>query len=307
MNRRDFIKRLGALAVTAMAEPLAIGSNEEDAKPRMKRLTILHTNDVHSHIDPFPADDPRYPNLGGYSRRHAYINKVRSEGNEVLVFECGDVFQGTPYFNFYDGKLEISLMNKMGVDAVTLGNHEFDNGLEMLCDRMSEANFSYINSNYSFTNERAKSLVKPYQIFERCGIKIGVLGLGVETEGLITDVKLMGTEYHDAVKAAQETADILREKGCELVIALSHLGYQMPNQVDDCDVARQTHGIDMILGGHTHTFMSEPDFITNLDGKKVLVNQAGFAGINVGRIDINIGSDNKKEIAYLSTRPILMA
>lgn len=306
MNRRDFIKRLGALALTAMAEPMAMASKAAESKPVKRRLTILHTNDVHSHIDPFPADDPRYPNLGGYSRRHAYINKVRNEGNEVLVFESGDIFQGTPYFNFYGGKLEISLMNKMGVDAVTIGNHEFDNGLERLCDRMTEANFPFINSNYTFTNDRAKQLVKPYKIFEKCGIKVGVLGLGVETKGLITDANLMGTTYNDPIVAAQQTADHLRAEGCQLVIALTHIGYQMPNQVDDCDLARQTRGIDMILGGHTHTFLSEPDYIKNLDGKKVLVNQVGYCGINVGRIDIDIEGDDEKLVALASSQPVLM-
>lgn len=307
MNRREFIKRIGALALTSIVEPMAIGSEATKENTQKRHLTILHTNDVHSHIDPYPSDDPHYANLGGYARRHTYINNVRSEGNEVLVFECGDMFQGTPYFNFYKGKLEISLMNRMGVDAVTIGNHEFDNGLENLCDRMEEAEFPFINTNYTFTSERAKRIVKPYKIFERCGIKIGVMGLGVSGKGLITDANLMGTTYNDAIACAQKMADKLRDEGCQMVIALSHLGYQMPNQVDDCDVARQTRGIDLILGGHTHTFMPEPDYIKNLDGKKVLINQVGLGGINVGRIDINIGEDSNDIVTNICAQPILMA
>lgn len=305
-GRREFIKQLGALAlcltgssqgVWAKASELAVTGETEAERQKKRnshRLTIMHVNDVHSHIDPFPDDDPVYAGLGGYARRHKYIEKVRQEGNETLVFECGDMFQGTPYFNFYKGQLEISLMNKMGVDAVTIGNHEFDNGLEVLCKRMEEANFAFINSNYNFTSPAANRIVKRYEIFERCGIKIGVFGLGVKVKGLITDKNLEGTTYNDPINVAQKMANKLRNKGCQMVIALTHIGYDMGEEVDDKKLAAKTSGIDIILGGHSHTFLPEPVMIKNKDGKEVLVNQVGFAGINVGRIDIDIITENEE-------------
>ncbi len=298
-NRRDFLKNLGALALCSIASSsewakAAIHTHKPTAMPHnaTRHLTILHTNDVHSHIDPFPADDVQYANLGGYARRKAYIDKVRNEGNETLVFECGDMFQGTPYFNFYKGKLEISLMNQMGIDAVTLGNHEFDNGLDVLCDRIEEAQFPFINTNYNFTNQRAKQLIIPHKIFSKCGIRIGVFGLGIDGNGLITEANLQGTTYTDPILVAQRTAHYLRhEQNCQMVIALTHIGYEMNSTIDDKKLAAQTSGIDLILGGHSHTFLPEPVIIKNKEGHDVVINQVGFGGINVGRIDVLISND----------------
>lgn len=306
MDRRTFLKQFGALCVTltGLDKAEAAARSVDEVVGESQRLTILHTNDVHSHIDPFPADDPHYANLGGYARRQAYIEKVRAEGNETLVFECGDMFQGTPYFNFYKGQLEIMLMNRMHIDAVTIGNHEFDNGLSVLCERMEEANFAFVNSNYRFGTQRARDLVKPYCIFERCGHKIGVLGLGVNVNGLITENNLEGTRYTDPVASAQETADRLRSLGCDVVIALSHLGFEMEALPDDKQVASKTRGIDMILGGHTHTFLPEPVFVNNIDGKPVLINQVGYAGINVGRIDIVF---NNGQLSFEQQHAVVMA
>lgn len=285
-DRRTFFKQLGALALCAMSGPGAIARQINDVTRR--RLTILHVNDVHSHIDPMPLNDSRYPGMGGYARRQAYIEQVIAEGNDVMVFECGDMFQGTPYFNFYKGKLEIELMNRMHVDAVTIGNHEFDNGLDVLCDRMEEAKFPFINSNYTFVDQRARNIVKPYKIFERAGIKVGVFGLGVAIEGLITAKNAKNTIYNDPIAATQRMADTLRAEGCNLVIGLSHIGFDMGRFVDDQKVAAATRGVDMILGGHSHTFLPAPVYVKNLDGADVLVNQVGYAGINVGRIDLDV-------------------
>lgn len=301
-DRRTFFKQLGALALCAVSGPSAVAQQLRGVSKR--RLTILHTNDVHSHIDPLPDNDSRNPGMGGYARRQTYIEQVIAEGNDVMVFECGDMFQGTPYFNFYKGKLEIELMNRMHVDAVTIGNHEFDNGLDVLCDRMEEANFPFINSNYEFVDERANSIVKPYRIFERAGIKVGVFGLGVAIEGLITAKNAKGTIYTDPIAASQRMADTLRAEGCQLVIGLSHLGFDMGRYVDDQKVAAATRGVDMILGGHSHTFLPAPVYVKNLDGKDVLVNQVGYAGINVGRIDIDI---NDGELSVVSGYAKLMA
>lgn len=257
----------------------------------------MHTNDVHSHIDPFPADDKLYANLGGYAKRQALLKSVRAEGNETLYFECGDMFQGTPYFNLYDGKLEISLMNKMGVDAVCLGNHEFDNGLGMLCDRIREANFPFLAANLDFSKNEGKGLVEPYKIFDRCGRKIGVFGLLVKLDGLVIEKNHNGTVWSNPIDVAQQMADELRAKGCDLIVALTHIGHQASDNIDDIHLARQTRGIDLILGGHSHTFLPEPVYENNIDGKPVLINQCGFAGINVGRIDIDFMPNNEVAIA----------
>lgn len=295
-DRRDFLKKISALMICSAVgtsnwakATISTKNNTKTIGNTPRHLTILHTNDVHSHIDPFPADDPKYANLGGYARRKAYIDSVRNEGNETLVFECGDMFQGTPYFNFYKGQLEISLMNQMGIDAVTIGNHEFDNGLDVLCQRMEEANFPFINTNYNFSLQRARNIVKPYKIFNRCGIRIGVIGLGVDVNGLITDVNLQGTTYSDPIITTQNIADYLRkQQNCQMIIVLSHIGYQMNTQVDDCKLVANTSGIDMVLGGHSHTFLPEPVLQKNKNGENVIINQVGFGGINMGRIDVII-------------------
>ena len=301
-DRRTFLKQLGAFALLA-ASGRDVMAERRNARS-LRKLTILHTNDVHSHIDPFPLTDKTYPGMGGYARRQSYIESVMSEGNDTLVFECGDMFQGTPYFNFYKGKLEIELMNKMHIDAVTIGNHEFDNGLSVLCDRMEEAQFPFINSNYDFAMQRARDLVKPYKIFHKAGIKVGVFGLGVKIDGLITAANSQGTIYNDPIRVAQQMSDILRSEGCELVVALTHIGYDMGREVDDLKVAASTTGIDMILGGHSHTFLPTPMYVKNPSGRSVLVNQVGYAGVNVGRIDVIV---NDGDIALETSHSVVMA
>ena len=306
INRRTFLKQIGAIAALMTCSPTKAAEKISALSSDTKQLTLLHTNDVHSHIEPFAASDPKYAGLGGYARRKAYIDAVRNEGNEVLVFDCGDIFQGTPYFNLYDGRLEIELMNKMGIDGATIGNHEFDNGIESLCDRMEEANFPFICANYSFVTERAQNLVKPYKIFERCGRKIGVLGLGIKIEGLINTKKAGGTIYNDPIETANTIAAELRRQGCSLIIALSHLGYTMKGQTDDVAVASQSRDIDIILGGHTHTFMSEPVSVANSEGRNVWINQVGYAGINIGRFDV-IFDDTTDTASVITHHAIVMA
>ena len=289
MNRRTFLKQIGGMLLLTACSPVDNAKKVLGANGGARRIVILHTNDVHSHIEPFPANDANYAGLGGYARRKAYIDSVRAEGCEPLVFESGDIFQGTPYYNFFDGHVEIDLMNRMGIDAVTIGNHEFDKGVPFLCDRMAEANFPFINSNYEWQDERAKEIVKPYKIFERQGVKVGVFGIGVKIEGLISRENAGGTIYHEAKEVAQRMADQLRAEGCQFVIALTHIGLSENNSdVDDIRLARGTRGIDLILGGHSHTFMPAPIFETNLDGRPVLINQVGYGGVNVGRIEVEV-------------------
>ena len=307
ISRRDFFKRLGAMALasapllSSVAPLSALSSCVRCAGKR--RLVILHTNDVHSHIDPFPDTDPLYPGLGGYARRESLINEtIRQYGaDNVLVFESGDMFQGTPYFNFYRGQLEMQLMNRMHIDAVTIGNHEFDNGVSALCDCMEIANFPFLSANYAFTDVRGSKLVKPYKVFLRGGFRVGVFGIGVRLAGLVAPHNCDSVRFSEIVPTAQEMADRLRNvEGCDIVIALTHIGFA-DGVNDDCDktLAANTHGIDLILGGHSHTFLESPEFICNTMGERVLVNQVGYGGVCVGRI--TVGCEGNERLALLST------
>ncbi|MDO4462253.1 MAG: metallophosphatase [Bacteroidia bacterium] len=295
MERREFLKGLvlGGMALTLDPLKALAGEARKSAKvlgDNSSNLTILHCNDVHSRIDAFPMEDPNFPGMGGYAKRASLVKHTRETvgKDNVLNFECGDMFQGTPYFNIYKGKLEISLMNEMGVDAVTIGNHEFDNGLDVLVDRMEEANFPFICSNYTFKNQRALNTVKQYQVFERAGKRIGVFGLGVKIEGLIAPNNADGTIYENPIRVANDMALYLKNvEKCDLVIALSHLGYVMSgNQDSDVRLAAASRNIDFILGGHTHTFLHKPEVHQNADGKRIVINQTGHSGLSVGRINV---------------------
>ena len=294
MKRREFIEKTAASSAL-----LSLGlslSSFDTAKT--KQLTVLHTNDVHSYIDPFPADHPRNANMGGVARRAALIESIRKENPNVLLLDAGDIFQGTPYFNYYGGELEFKLMSMMKYDASTIGNHDFDNGLQGLYAQLPHATFDFISANYDFKNTVMDGFVKPYKVFDKNGIKVGVFGLGVELKGLV-DKKMYGeTVYNDPVETAQDMVRILKkEQKCDLVICLSHIGYSYrnePNKICDLNLATLTKDIDMIIGGHTHTFLDKPTVVKNLEGKDVLVNQVGCYGINLGRIDVFFDSDKNK-------------
>ena len=294
MKRRDFIEKTAA--GTAM---LGLGLSLSSFKSsEIKKLTILHTNDVHSHIDPFPADDPRNPNMGGVARRASLIEKIRKEDSNVLLLDAGDIFQGTPYFNYYGGELEFKLMSMMQYDASTIGNHDFDNGLEGLYAQMPHAKFEFLSANYDFKNTVMDGFVKPYKIFNKNSIKVGVFGIGIELDGLVDKKMYKETIYNNPVETAQEMVRILKkEQKCDLIICLSHLGYNYknePNKISDLKFAALTEDIDLIIGGHTHTFLDKPTVTKNLAGNEVLVNQVGCYGINLGRIDFYFDSNKRK-------------
>jgi 5'-nucleotidase len=256
------------------------------ARAKAKTLTILHTNDWHSRIEPFPAFDKKFGGKGGAAARATYINKVRKEKGEILLLDAGDIFQGTPYFNFFGGELEYKLMSEMGYDCVTLGNHDFDAGIDGLIRQIPHATFDMVNANYDFSNSPLKEKVKPYKIYRKQGLKIGVFGLGIELDGLVP-AKLYGNiKYNEPIATANKVAEELKLKQkCDLVICLSHLGYKyQSNKVCDEILATKTAHIDLIIGGHTHTFLPEPVFYTNVINKKVCVNQVGWAGLQVGSI-----------------------
>jgi len=293
MNRRKFIQQTGASAVLLGVGSLGLQSF---TKSNAKHITILHTNDVHSHIEPFSSNDSRNANMGGVARRATLIESIRQENSNSLLFDAGDMFQGTPYFNYYGGELEFKLMSIMGYDAATIGNHDFDAGIDGLHKQLPHAKFDLVSANYDFTNTVMDTKVKPYKIFKKDGIKIGVFGLGIELEGLVDNRMFKETRYLDPVSVAQETSRILNEvEHCDLVICLSHLGYNYrknPDKISDLKLASLTNGIDLIIGGHTHTFLKKPTVTKNNLGKNMLINQVGWAGINLGRIDFYFSEDS---------------
>lgn len=304
MNRKDFLKYLGGgtLAMTLAPNLLQAESFSLQNSSAEKKLTILHTNDQHSRIEPFDSSYKPNPNQGGFARRAALIQQIRSQENNVLLLDSGDIFQGTPYFNFFGGELEFKLMSMMGYEASTMGNHDFDNGLDGFLKVQPNAKFPFICSNYDFTNTVLEGQTIPYKIFNKNGIKVGIFAVGIELDGLVGKKNYGETVYHDPIEIAQHYADFLRnEKKCDLVVCLSHIGYEYkddPEKVCDIYLAQKTDNIDIILGGHTHTFLPEPITYQNRKGKNVLVNQVGWAGILLGRIDFYF--DHNKNIRNIS-------
>jgi 5'-nucleotidase len=286
MKRRDFIQKTAASSALLGLGGLSLSSFKT---LNTKHLTVLHTNDVHSYIDPFPANHPKNPNMGGVARRAALIESIRKENPNVLLLDAGDIFQGTPYFNYYGGELEFKLMSMMRYDLATIGNHDFDNGIEGLYAQLPNAGFEFVSANYDFKNTVMNGHVKPYKIFDKDGVKVGVFGLGIGLEGLVDKKNYKETVYNDPLTVAQDMSRILKqEKKCDLVICLSHIGYKYKDDADkicDTKLATLTKDIDLIIGGHTHTFLDKPTVLKNADGKDVLVNQVGCYGINLGRID----------------------
>lgn len=290
MERRLFLQQTGVVAGAAMVAPSLIS-----AKKKQSKLVILHTNDTHSNIDPFPVNHPKFPNMGGVSRRASLIKSIREEEEHVLLLDAGDIFQGTPYFNKFKGVLEMKTMAAMNYDIVTLGNHDFDIGMEAYKSALSHASFQVVNANYELASTPLSEVVKPYTIINKAGFKIGIFGLGVNLQGLVPNENWKGLTYRDPVAVAQKQADILRKEGCDVVICLSHLGYEYKtDQVSDKVLATSTKGIDVIIGGHTHTFLEDLQEFKNKDGKAVFVNQVGYGGLKLGRIDIELCHDSGK-------------
>ncbi|MDG2060034.1 MAG: metallophosphatase [Flavobacteriales bacterium] len=280
-SRRDFIKR-AALGTAAMS---IIPSKAFSDTLDLNQLTILHTNDMHSHIHPFERG--RNKGVGGMAQRATIIKQIRDEGNQVLLLDAGDIFQGTPYFNIYGGELEFKLMSEMGYDASTIGNHDFDNGLDGLVNQLPHAKFPFIVSNYDFSNTNMHDKYLKYKVFNKGGVKVGVFGIGIELDGLVPKNLYGNTLYQNPIEKANYYSNYLKVSlGCDLVICLSHLGFKYKTKkMSDKVLACQTNNIDLIIGGHTHTFLNEPVIVRNMDKKNVQIAQVGWAGINIGRID----------------------
>jgi 5'-nucleotidase len=295
MKRRDFIQKTAASSALLGLTGVSLSSFSTPSD--IKKITILHTNDVHSHIDPFPADHPKNPNLGGAARRAAIIEGIRKEEKNVLLLDAGDIFQGTPYFNYYGGELEFKLMSMMQYDLATMGNHDFDNGIDGFYAQLPHAKFDFVSANYDFKNTILNDIVKPYKIINKDGIKIGIFGLGVQLDGLVDKKLYKETVYNNPIEVAQDMTRILKEeKKCDLVICLSHLGFKYkdePEKPSDILLAQKTKNIDLIIGGHTHTFLDKPVIEKNSEGKDVLINQVGCFGLNLGRIDFYLSNNNE--------------
>ncbi|MCB0444924.1 MAG: metallophosphatase [Gelidibacter sp.] len=292
MKRRAFIQQTAAASALVSLS----GFGLQSFSTASKKITILHTNDVHSHIDPFGPEDGKNANRGGVARRASLIESYRKENPHTLLFDAGDIFQGTPYFNYYGGEIEFKLMSMLKYDAATIGNHDFDNGIDGLYAQLPHAKFDFICSNYDFSNTIMDTHTKPYKTYTVDGIKIGVFGVGVELDGLVDKNLYKETVYLDPIEIAQDMTRILKEEQhCDLIICLSHIGYHYDSdKVCDLTLAKATKNIDLIIGGHTHTFLPKPTIVKNSEGKNTLVNQVGCYGINLGKIDFYFDSDKNK-------------
>lgn len=254
-----------------------------------KKIVILGTNDTHSRIEPIPDTDKKYPGMGGVEARDAFVKKTRSENPNVFVFDAGDFLQGTPYFNLFHGRVEAEAMNIIGYDAGTIGNHEFDYGLDTLKMVIQKLDYPIVNCNYDFSNTPLKGLVKPYVVFKKDGLKIGVVGVGVDPEGLIQKDKYEGMTFNPIISSVNHYAKILKDKEkCDVIVCLSHIGYN-----DDIKLAEGSQNIDLIIGGHSHTFLERPDVRKNMDGKDVVIFQTGKNGVFIDKYEIELDKVKK--------------
>ncbi len=304
MNRREFLRTIvtGGVVIGLSRSVLA-----GTIKKGLTKITLLHTNDTHSQIDPFPPGHHKFPGMGGFARRAALVRQIRQEEKNVLLFDAGDIYQGTPYFNYFKGEVEIKLMTEIGYNAATIGNHEFDNGLDGIDRNLKYATFPFISSNYDFSDTILKNKILKYCIFEIDNIKVGVFGLGIELDGLVAKAGYGNTIFQDPVKKAAEHAWFLKnEKKCELVVCLSHLGFSyQDNQISDVTLAKQSKNIDVILGGHTHTTLQNAVVLSNSDGQEIIIGQAGYSGVNLGRIDVYLKKNTGIKLAEGYTMKIL--
>ena len=260
------------------------------AVAQKKQLVILHTNDTHSCIMPLNPNlaDTALAGRGGFLRRMALIEDERAKTPGLLLIDSGDFSQGSLYYNFYKGEVEVELMNRMGYDVATIGNHEFDFGLENMARIFRMAKFPIVCANYDFTGTSVEGLVKPYTIIKRNGLKIGLFGLSPQPKGLVDTTKFVGVKYLDPVETARRMAALLKtKKRCDVIICVSHLGWE-DEELTDQMLVPATRDIDIVLGGHSHTYMKTLQYVKNVDGKDVPVDQNGKHGIWIGRIVLDL-------------------
>lgn len=259
------------------------------SQSKIQTLTIMHTNDTHSQVEPL-EEGKRDALCGGYARRMGLINQERKKDPNLLLFDAGDFSQGTPYFNFYHGRVEIEAMNRMGYDAIMLGNHEFDNGVDTLAVVLKEAKFPIVCANYDVKGSALEGIVKPYTIIRRGNLYVGVFGIGIDPKGIVADRNFYPLQYLDPITTAQEVANTLKnEKKCDIIICLSHQGTHTSTdgKLSDMELAQATKNIDIIIGAHTHKIV-ENLYIPNIDGDSVLLMQTGKAGARIGKIKVEM-------------------
>ena len=299
MNRRRFIRNVaaGTAGITLGAVPYDLFAHDD-----FTTISILHTNDIHCHIEPFTGANERYDNKGGLARIAQLAAFERQKNPNTLLLDSGDMFQGTPYFNYFKGELMLKVMSEAGYDASTIGNHEFDNGLQGIKDPLPNAEFPIITSNYDFSDTILSGSFPRFKIFRRNGIKIGIYGLGIELANLVGEKNYGNTVYNDPLMVAQEMESFLKnEKNCDLVICLSHLGLRYRDEkVSDMDLAAATSYTDLIIGGHTHSYLEKPLEEKNKLGQPVIVNQAWWGGLVVGKIDFVFEKSKRNKKAVYS-------
>lgn len=279
MNRRSFLNAAALLCQPRLWADQSHYTNSDE-------LVVLTTNDVHSQIEPFGTQDPQFANMGGFARRAYAIAQIRKQAKHVLVLDSGDVFQGTPYFNFYKGELEYKLMRSMGYDAGTLGNHDFDLGLENLKLQLPHAAFPMVCSNYTFKGSvlENNSQIHPFIIQQKGPFRIGIYGLGIQLNGLLPNAISSKVKYENPIICAQNIETHLAQtERCNLIICLSHLGYRYAdNRISDCMLAQHLNHTHWIAGGHTHTFLDQGTEVLNASNKITLITQQGWAGVWMG-------------------------
>lgn len=284
-SRRNFLQKAAwasSLLLLGKFPHTAFAAN------KTTKITILYTNDTHSQIDPLPSDAPKNAGLGGVQARANLIQKIRTEEANVLLLDAGDFFQSSAYFDVYKGAIEIEAMNQMKYDAAGLGEHEFDGGIENLAKQVSNAKFSILCCNYSYLNAALQDKIKPFTIVEKAGIKIGVLAVGINLEGLVDDEIRKQIQFENPLEKANKVAKYLKKKeNCDFIICLSHLGLYShgDSNFNDKILAKETENIDLIIGGHSHTLLQKPLKYFNLQKQEVLVVQSGWGGSHLGRLD----------------------
>ena len=278
------MKRIHLIILRALLSVLTV-----DAK-KHKQLVILHTNDTHSAIMPLNVnlDNKDLAGRGGFLRRINMIKEERKQNPDLLLFDSGDFCQGSGYYTLFKGEVEIGLMNQMGYECTTIGNHEFDFGMENMARIFRMANFPVVCSNYDCTGTVLEGLVKPYITIKRGDVKIGVFALAPKMKGLVFDGNCEGITYLDPAETAQKYIDILRKKEkCDLVICVSHLGWAVSDYPDEKFI-KLTEGCDLVLGGHTHTYMSTLEYAPNKNGKMIPVDQNGKHGVFIGKLILDL-------------------
>lgn len=300
LTRRKFIFSTALSTAALLSAPRLLAANGLD------RLLILHTNDLHCHLEPFPENDAKYPGKGGLNRISAYVKQMRKQNPDLLLFDCGDFSQGTPYYNFYKADIILKLMSSMGYNAGTIGNHEFDSGLTSLKTSLQQANFPIISSNYDFSRTTLAGSIKENLVIEKKGLRIGIYALGIELLGLVGKSLSEETIYLNPLETALKQEQYLKEEmKCDMVICLSHLGFEFDTpKICDKIIARETNFTDLILGGHTHTFLDSPVEEINKRGNPVVVNQAGWASLMLGQIEFYFENDKRSVIDFTKNKPI---